>query len=147
MLIQSASLVIQRKTNKLLKRKKKLVFAPSSLILTNYFLPVNWALVHSKLSVKLNYKGKVMNKGLIVLSIALSISACGKQTTTSNSSSQASYNVQSDECKGDAVEIAARVITNINAGKSDFFYKIDLAPYKNKGCDKALIDTAIKAML
>ena len=102
MLIQSASLVIQRKTNKLLKRKKKLVFAPSSLILTNYFLPVNWALVHSKLSVKLSYKGKVMNKGLIVLSIALSISACGKQTTTSNSSSQASYNVQSDECKGDA---------------------------------------------
>ncbi|WP_201347554.1 hypothetical protein [Neptunomonas japonica] len=26
------------------KDKKQLVFAPSSLILTNYFLPVNWAL-------------------------------------------------------------------------------------------------------
>jgi hypothetical protein len=82
-----------------------------------------------------------MNKILIILSIALSISACGKQTTS------ASYNVQSDECKGDAIEIAARVITNINAGQSDFFYKIDLAPYKRKGCDKALIDKAIKAML
>ena len=88
-----------------------------------------------------------MNKGLIVLSIALSISACGKQTPPSNSSSQSSYNTQNDECKGDAIEIAARVITNINAGKSDFFYKIDLTPYKRKGCDKALIDKAIKAML
>ena len=88
-----------------------------------------------------------MKKGLIILSIALSISACGKQPTSSNSSSQASYNIQSDECKGDAIEIAARVITNINAGQSDFFYKIDLAPYKRKGCDKALIDKAIKAML
>jgi hypothetical protein len=88
-----------------------------------------------------------MKKGLILLSIVLSVSAYGKQPTTSNTDSQSSYNVQSDECKGDAIEIAARVITNIKAGKSDFFWRIDLTPYKRKGCDQALIETAIKAML
>jgi hypothetical protein len=37
--------LITLKPNKLLnKDKKQLVFAPSSLILTNYFLPVNRAL-------------------------------------------------------------------------------------------------------
>jgi hypothetical protein len=54
---------------------------------------------------------------------------------------------QSKECKLDAIELAARVITNINAGKSDFFWHIDLTDYKRKGCDKQLIMKAVKAML
>ena len=37
--------VTTKHNKKLNKDKKQLAFAPSSLILTNYFLPVNWALV------------------------------------------------------------------------------------------------------
>ena len=45
LLVKVKSLVITKTYNKLLnKDKKQLVFAPSSLILTNYFLPVNRAL-------------------------------------------------------------------------------------------------------
>ncbi len=50
------------------------------------------------------------------------------------------------ECKGDALEIAARVKTNIRAGESDYFYKIDLTEYKRNGCPKSYIMTAVKSL-
>ncbi|ETI61991.1 hypothetical protein [Marinomonas profundimaris] len=53
---------IQNEANKLLKKdKKQLAFAPSSLILANYFLPVNRAL-YLQGSIELNIKDQITEK-------------------------------------------------------------------------------------
>jgi hypothetical protein len=64
-----------------------------------------------------------------------------KSSTTSSNDSKEYV------CKLEAAELASRVMVNIRAGLSDYFYKVNLTSYKNKGCDKQLIMNAVKAMM
>tara|TARA_R110002096_G_scaffold89149_2_gene203164 strand:+ start:375 stop:965 length:591 start_codon:yes stop_codon:yes gene_type:complete len=68
------------------------------------------------------------------------------KSSVETSNYEPTYNTNSYDCKLDALEIAARVKTNIRAGQSDYFYRIDLTEYKRKGCSKSHIMTAVNSL-
>jgi hypothetical protein len=83
---------------------------------------------------------------LVKSTVGISIAEQASKSSVETSNYEPVYNTNSYDCKLDALEIAARVKTNIRAGQSDYFYRIDLTEYKRKGCSKSHIMTAVNSL-